>query len=269
MTNKDNSAKYQCKICGSELNLIFNRIVMKIYAVDYFHCQNCGFIQTEAPFWLNEAYCDVINTYDTGILARNISFSNFATNFLFYQFGKRSKFLDYGGGNGIFTRLMRDTGFDFYLYDPQCPNLFARGFEFNPEMNKITAITAWECFEHFEDPMEDLKKMVSISRNILFSTELLPEKIPNPETWSYYGFEHGQHISFYSHQTLEYLARKFDLNFYSQNNIHFFSENKMNNTIFKILWYSSHFGLDIIVKCALKSKTLEDMEGNKKLFNKS
>ena len=268
MSRMDNSLGTRCKICSSGVKFIFQREILKKYPVKYFHCQNCGFIQTEAPFWLKEAYCDVINAYDTGILARNISFSKFTTNFLFYQFGRKSQFLVYVGGYGIFTRLMRDIGFDFYLFDPQCPNLFARGFEFNPKMNKITAITAWECFEHFVEPMEDLKKMVSISGNILFSTELLPEKIPNPETWLYYGFEHGQHISFYSHQTLEHMARKFDLNFYSQNNIHFFSENKINSSLFKILWYLSHWGLDSIVKCALNSKTHEDMEVNIKLFNK-
>ncbi len=38
-------------------------------------------------------------------------------------------FLDYAGGYGVFTRLMRDIGFDFYWHDPYTQNLFANGFE--------------------------------------------------------------------------------------------------------------------------------------------
>ncbi len=50
----------------------------------------------------------------------------------------------------MFTRLMRDYGFDFLHYDKHTQNLFARGFEFHDE--KIEAITCFECFEHFVNP---------------------------------------------------------------------------------------------------------------------
>ncbi len=48
--------------------------------------------------------------------------------------------------------------------------------------------------------------MLKISRNILFTTTLLPSPMPQPGTWWYYGLEHGQHISFYSLETLQSIA---------------------------------------------------------------
>jgi len=51
-------------------------------------------------------------------MSRNISSSKITAVILFFLFKKFGKFLDFGGGYGIFTRLMRDIGFDFYWYDP-------------------------------------------------------------------------------------------------------------------------------------------------------
>ena len=108
-------------------------------------------------------------------------------------------FLDYAGGYGVFTRLMRDIGFDFYWHDPYTQNLFANGFEDDLKSNsKFELLTAFEVFEHLVNPKEELEKMLRFSDTIVFSTELMPQEIPDPEEWWYYGFNHGQHISFYT-----------------------------------------------------------------------
>ena len=157
-----------CKICNSESKLIFNKTVLGKYPVDYFYCRNCGFLQTEKPHWLEEAYRCAINDLDTGLLQRNIYYSKIATVILSRYFKKDAEFLDYGGGYGIFTRLMRDNGFNFFIYDPNCPNLFAKEFQFNPEINQISLITSWECFEHFENPLVDLEKMLKFPEILCF-----------------------------------------------------------------------------------------------------
>ena len=215
---------------------------MRKYPVDYFYCRNCGFLQTEKPHWLEEAYRCAINDLDTGLLQRNIYYSKIATVILSRYFKKDAEFLDYGGGYGIFTRLMRDNGFNFFIYDPNCPNLFAKEFQFNPEINQISLITSWECFEHFENPLVDLEKMLKISRNIMFSTELLPEDIPNPDKWGYYGFEHGQHISFYSKKTFLFLSKKFNLKYYSARNLHVLTEKKLHSASLLLLKAFSLYG---------------------------
>ena len=84
------------------------------------------------------------------------------------------------GGYGIFTRLMRDIGFDFYWYDPHSINLLARGFETRSKNYKYELVTAFEVFEHFAELIKEIESMLQFSDNILFSTELLPSLIPKP-----------------------------------------------------------------------------------------
>jgi hypothetical protein len=54
---------------------------------------------------------------DTGIMQRNLYLSKITAFILLLFFDCRKKFLDYAGGYGVFVRLMRDYGFDFYWYD--------------------------------------------------------------------------------------------------------------------------------------------------------
>ncbi len=151
-----------------------------------------------------------INIEDTGLLKRNILFAKRTSVLLFFLFNKDSAFLDYAGGNGLFVRLMRDQGFDFYWSDPYTENIFARGFEYDNQ-KKVDLITTFESFEHFTNPLAEISKMLSLSRNILFSTEIYKGNPPRADKWDYYSFSHGQHISLYSERTLRYIADKFKL----------------------------------------------------------
>ena len=120
-----------CPICDSERKEIFTAKILHQYEIKYFLCDNCGLLQTEEPFWLNEAYSSAIADTDTGIVARNLSISKKLTCILYFLFNKEGKYLDIAGGYGLLTRLMRDIGFDFYWQDVYCQNIFAEGFEFN------------------------------------------------------------------------------------------------------------------------------------------
>jgi len=79
---------------------------------------------------------------------------------------------------------------------PRTKFIAQRDLNIRNNCNKIDVITAFEIFEHFVNPLEDLEKIFSISHNVIFSTELLPNPVPKPNEWWYYGLEHGQHISF-------------------------------------------------------------------------
>lgn len=214
-----------CSICSSESKTLFKTKLMNKYNVQFFFCSHCGYMHTEKPYWLDEAYKNSINITDTGILKRNYDYARKVSVLLYYLFDSQGQFLDYGGGYGIFTRLMRDFGFDFYWQDPYTQNMLARGFEYSGSDKKIECLTSFEAFEHFSNPVEEVEKMLKISKNILFSTWLLPEPVPAPDKWWYYGTEHGQHISFYRAETLEKLSKKFNLNFYTNySDLHLFTE---------------------------------------------
>ncbi|WP_143727249.1 class I SAM-dependent methyltransferase, partial [Methanoculleus chikugoensis] len=229
------------------------------YNVQYFQCPDCEYICTDDPHWLQEAYINPINCTDTGILLRNIYDAKITSCILYCFFSKDANCLDYGGGYGILTRLMRDIGFNYYWHDPNTQNMFARGFEYPQYDAEIDVVTSFESFEHFVRPLDDIANIFAISHNVIFSTELLPRPVPKPDDWWYYGLEHGQHVSFYSQKTLQVLARKFGVNYYSSNNIHIFTPKKIN----KIMWIlicKLYWLIFPLVKFKMVKKTFQDME---------
>ena len=257
----NNSKK--CPICANPTTReIFRAIVRHHYLAKYRFCDHCQFLFIEEPDWLDEAYKEPINICDTGLIARNLSLSRTVSVILYFLFGKQKQFLDYAGGYGIFTRLMRDVGFDFYWYDPYSTNLVARGFELDDNISNFEVLTCFEAFEHFVDPLKEAEKMFGFSHSILFSTCLLPAEIPKPGDWWYYGLDHGQHISFYSFATMEFIAKAFGCNLYSNGaNIHIFTRRSLNPRFFKLLLKSSRY-LFPYVRRHMNSKTEEDSKAN-------
>jgi hypothetical protein len=215
-----------CKICGGAANPKFAALVMGRYNGSFSHCKACGFLQADNPDWLEAAYREPINLTDTGLVRRNLLLSRITAVIIFYLFDKKGAFVDYGGGYGLFTRLMRDIGLDFYWLDPYARNLLSRGFEYGPEKGRLELLTAFEVFEHLANPLEEIEKMVGLCSNILFSTALLPRPIPHPEQWWYYGLEHGQHVSFYSPQTLSWIASRFGLVCISAGMVHLLTKRR-------------------------------------------
>lgn len=226
-----------CNICGKESQKIFSKKVLFKYDVDYFKCNSCLFIQTEKPYWLQEAYRDAITSLDLGLVSRNQYLAVVVKAMVNSFFNKDSKFLDYGGGYGLLVRMLRDSGFDYYREDKYCDNLFAKNFDISDLTNKIgfELVTAFELFEHLQDPLTEIEKILSKGKNILFSTDLQPYD-QNVESWEYIAPEIGQHISFYHYETLLFIGETFKMNVYSnKKNIHLLTRKKLNNHLFTIL----------------------------------
>ena len=247
-----------CKICGSTSNKIFTTELLKKYPVSYYECPTCHFIQTEPPYWLDEAYASPINETDTGLLARNLQFLPLVSSLLLYLVGKDGKFVDYGGGYGVFTRLMRDVGFDYYWTDPMCKNIHANGFEWDRTM-KPDAITLFETFEHFVDPRDEIKKLMEISKTIVFSTTTAPVPYPQPESWWYYGLEHGQHVALYRPKTFRHIAQEEHMHYTNFGNIHVFSEKQIPKEGAFLLRKASKLAFPAIKRMMI-SRTYSDMQ---------
>jgi len=249
----------KCKICESQVKFLFTEKVLHKYDVKYFTCNECEFIQTEKPYWLEEAYKNPINLTDTGLLGRNILLAENTAAIIYKLYNKESKYLDYAGGYGVFTRLMRDIGFDFYWNDPFTENIFAKTFELNQNLQNIELVTSFESFEHFENPLDEIRKMLDISSNIFFSTTLIPKPLPKPDAWWYYGFNHGQHIAFYTKKTLQKIASIFGLNVYTNHNfLHLFTDREINPKVFKKIIMNSNKFLNGVIKKKISSKTEAD-----------
>lgn len=224
-----------CKICGSKSSKIFDAQILKMHSVSYYKCKNCEFIQTDEPYWLEQAYSSAITSQDIGLINRNIIFSPLVEIIIYCFFNEKRNFLDYGGGYGMFVRLMRDRGLNFKRYDTYCDNLFAKGFDY-VKGEKFELITAFEVFEHLVDPLVEIERMLKISNSILFTTEVQPKDFIDPIKWWYVMPETGQHISLYSIKTLYFIAQKYKLNFYTNgSSFHMLTNKKINSIYFKLL----------------------------------
>lgn len=212
----------ECKICGMQSDFFDEARLIQKHIVKYFRCLTCGFIQTETPYWLEEAYSSAIAKQDVGIISRNLQNLEITTSVLNLLYPEVKTSLDFGGGHGIFVRLMRDKGFDFVWYDPHASNDYARGFE-SDDQKTYDFLTAFEVLEHLVDPLGELDVMMRFARNVFISTTLLPEPAPKILDWWYYVPSSGQHVSLFTLKALQLLAHKFERNLLSYGSYHLFT----------------------------------------------
>lgn len=226
-----------CKICKEITAPLGLATILNKYDVQYYCCPSCGFVQTEAPYWLEEAYSEAIAKADIGLVGRNVYGSEHAKLLISAFFDDRGKFIDYGGGYGTFVRLMRDAGYDYYLYDTYCENLFAKGFAVQgPGDGSYELVTAFEVFEHLVDPISEIERMRQFAPSILFSTAVISSPPPPLGQWWYYVLEHGQHISLYSKRSLEVIGERLGLNLYSQGqNLHLLTPRSISRWKFRAM----------------------------------
>ena len=96
---------------------VFDHRVLGKYDVAYYYSDDSGIIQTEEPYWLEEAYRSVISHLDTWIAQRSSCNAQRLAPVLSLLFPDDAVFVDTACGYGLLTRLMRDSGFNFFGYD--------------------------------------------------------------------------------------------------------------------------------------------------------
>jgi hypothetical protein len=250
-----------CTICGSDTRLSHRARILSRYDVAYLYCARCGLLQTEEPYWLDEAYSDAIALSDTGLLTRNISIAMRLTALLTSAFPRDVRCVDAGGGYGVLTRLMRDIGFDFYWADPFCANLFAKGFEAESSGGGFPVVTAFEVMEHLHDPIAFIRQALTQYRGtaFAFSTQLF-EGSPPPLDWPYYSFETGQHISFYQRRTLQHMAETLGMRLFSSGHFHLITSHDVSPTLYRLCAGRMAFGLFPLMKMLRRSRTWPDRQ---------
>jgi hypothetical protein len=197
-----------CRLCGTGTTLLFSKTVLGRHEARYHQCAACGLVQTQEPTWLEDAYAEVISAADTGAIARNQHACRVLTVFLNLAGAQRTPCLDWAGGHGVLTRMMRDNGFQFFWEDRYAKNLFAVGFDWRTDLGAPFAVTAFEVLEHLVHPLETMRAIASLNpRHIITSTQLYGGSAPDPG-WRYLAPETGQHIAFYRRDTLERLGRE-------------------------------------------------------------
>ena len=228
----------KCKICNAESKYVFSKNILNKHDGHYYKCSSCNFMQLDNPHWFEEAYSHAITELDIGLVYRNLILKEKTERLINWFFKKKiNRALDFGGGYGMFVRMMRDKGYHFYRQDSYCENIFAKHFDIEDINDKsFDLLTAFELFEHLVDPQEELKTMLSFSNLIFFSTELQPKNSQQLENWWYLTPETGQHVAFYTEKSLNLLAESNNLFYFKiDNGLHLFSKENINHKKLKFL----------------------------------
>jgi Methyltransferase domain len=162
----------------------------------------CGSIETEQPYWLDEAYAIPGVHIDVGVASRTVkNWVALETLFSCAGVARDAFVLDFGAASGLLARLMRDVGYDVRSYDKYTTASFTSYF--NVELNKTSCpavLTAFEVFEHFAQPAQELTALLDLRPELVVFTTWFCDG--QDENWIYFVEDCGQHVFFYTEKSL-------------------------------------------------------------------
>jgi hypothetical protein len=210
-------------LCGANTADKFRLCVLDRFDVRYFECANCRSLQTEEPYWLTEAYAKSNLAYsDTGAAQRVLVNSSFIA--LFAKLMGICTALDFGGGDGLLCRLLRDRGLDAFTIDAIGLPSYAQPFVGSLDKD-YDLVTAFEVVEHFPNPRVSLDQLFQRRpKFLLVSTE--PYAGQGAEWW-YLAPDSGQHVFFYSEEALRWIAAHYNYNYCTINARHIFTKTRI------------------------------------------
>jgi len=204
-----------CRLCQAEAEEIFRLPILGKYDVRYFRCSDCGSIETEKPYWLNEVYTDPIQPEDREYLRRNIwIFDNVMLLLDVLKIPADAVILDFGGGLGIVPRLLREHGRNAYNFDAYAVSPF-RDVTWNGD--KPTMVINAELFEHLPEPAQDIEGIFRDTPDFVY-TRTWRYRGEKPD-WPYFGPEHGAHVFFYTDRAMEKIAERFGYHVFMPNEL--------------------------------------------------
>jgi hypothetical protein len=199
-----NEASPKCRLCDGPVAHRFNLKVLGTHDVKYFACADCLSLQTETPYWLDEAYgCKSLSKLDTGAAQRTIH--NLAACFVVSRLFSVRNAIDIGGADGLLCRLLRDYGINCFVTDKYATPTYAQGFT-EPDFEEPDLVIAFEVLEHFPTPKTELNDLFKSSPKVLLlSTAIYTDQ---QHDWWYLAPEAGQHVFFYSTKALKLIAER-------------------------------------------------------------
>jgi hypothetical protein len=188
----------------------------------YFLCDRCGFcFAPEFREWSDREFRERI--YNAEYILADPEYAGARparmAEFVDEAFGAvrdRLTHLDYGGGSGLTSRLLRARGWRSSSHDH-----FGEGLGNVARLSTYDLVTAWEVFEHAVDPrrlMTELSNVTHARSLILFSTLLSDGHIGRGMEldWWYLAPRNG-HVSLYSRDSLALLLHGHGFNVHHLN----------------------------------------------------
>jgi hypothetical protein len=225
--SRPNSDGLICRLCGGETRDTFTANVLSRYQVSYHTCVQCGSLQSDFPYWLDEAYREGhLAVCDTGAVARTLDSQAivFAAARVL-GLPRSAAVLDFGGGSGLLCRLLRDCGFDARFTDAYASNVFAKGIEDNGIPYDV--VCAFEVVEHFSNPDTYLKKIFGVAKSLcIIGTETYTGQ---GKDWWYIVPITGQHVFFYTERAMSQIAEQNKFRYLRCGNTHIFSRSPLSS----------------------------------------
>jgi hypothetical protein len=198
------STAMNCRFCHGPLLPKFRLPVLRKFDVQYLECAACNCLQTETPYWLGEAYASNLSDLDSGAAQRNLT--NLAVCYVVAKLLGARNAVDFGGGDGLLCRLLRDYGINCFVKDKYASPTYAQTFT-TPDFHRPDLAIAFEVLEHFANPSADLQEIFNLGAPaILVSTEIYAAQKAD---WWYLSPNSGQHVFFYSKHALSLIASKY------------------------------------------------------------
>lgn len=183
------------------------------HEVEYFYCPSCGFCFAPSMYeWSIEEFKSKVYNADYARVdpeyteSRPLLFAGMVDQ-LFGAHKRRLTHIDYGGGNGRLSEVLRERGWKTCSYDPlldEATDIHALG--------QFDLVTAFEVFEHVPDMhhmAENLDALLATNGLILFSTLLSDHAIDqNGRLEWWYAAPRNGHVSLYSTTSLDLLFSK-------------------------------------------------------------
>lgn len=209
-----------CRLCSGAVDSLFKKRVLGKYDVSYYKCSHCYSLQTEKPYWLDEAYKKNLSNADTGAAQRNLH--NLAACYTILKLLNVRNVIDIGGGDGLLCRLLRDYEINCYVKDKYATPLYGQGFT-EENFNTPDLIIGFEVLEHYQNPLTDLDDLFNYKPHaLLLSTAIFTNQ---KQDWWYLGPESGLHVFFYSKKALTMIAAKYKYELVMSGGFIFFVKN--------------------------------------------
>lgn len=204
--------KNLCRLCSNDI--LVPRFELKgpiefKQSIRYLFCERCCSLQTEYPYWSEDAHKSGPSETDFGSVQRSIN--NAVACYIIAKLLKLKSGLDVGGGNGLLSRLLRDACMNFYNFDPYCQYQIDRIHHTKSMDGDWDLISSFEVAEHATSPFEFFSMIFKSNPKILIiSTQLYENQKSN---WWYLDPKTAQHTFFYSKTSIEFIASFFKYNY--------------------------------------------------------
>ena len=205
-----------CKICGASASLHgvvdFNKNCETFYQrffplagvpVWYHRCAECGFLFTThfdhwtPDDWRREVYNDGYTAVDHEQANGARALRNLESVTQVVRAKGTTRILDYGGGDGLLTRLLCEKYFDAQTWDPLVDTVSPTG--------DFDLVTSFEVLEHTTTPRATLADMLTWVRpgGLVFFSTLTLDDLPEQACDHFYIAPRNGHVSIHTTKSLD------------------------------------------------------------------